>query len=109
MNLFPRFGALTPAISAGQKIPQNGFLTCPPVRQIWEEAVQFLSNLLAADMTPHTPQHADLNLRNVVLGFPDLTHSTPVRRRQRIALWHSAVVCTTAKTRHIAISRAESV
>jgi hypothetical protein len=84
----------------------HGFFLCPPIQQLWKDALSLLPSLLQ-DHKVVPLEHANLSLRNVVLGFPDLIASLPRHKRNRVVLWHSAViyVITQARTKSIWKSR----
>jgi hypothetical protein len=92
-------------ICQAQDSTEHGFVTCPPIKHLWSQAVDLLPSLLHGHQV--TPlQHANLSTRNIILAFPELRASLPKHQRARIILWHSAVIYTISRIRTSVIWRA---
>jgi hypothetical protein len=70
----------------------HAFLQCPRVHALWTQAISLIPQLI--NDVEIEPRLLDINLRNVILGFPELMDSLPKLRKERVLLWHSAVIFT---------------
>src|SRR2546423_3888299 len=68
-------------------ISQYAVVKCKGVREVWEGATSWLCAMIG---WPNIA--AELTIPEIVLGFSQLRNSLPKTMRERVKMWHSAVV-----------------
>jgi hypothetical protein len=65
--------------------PEHALYGCPPVRKIWTDGLAILKRLLPeSDLRPS--DNLDINLKNIVLCFPEARQNAPKERRARYSM-----------------------
>jgi len=78
---------------------RHGYLNCPVVQTIWQDATDILRRLLGGRIF-----HIDYTIPEIVMAFPKLRSMLPKDLRMRVILWHSAIIYAIATLREKSIN-----
>jgi exonuclease III len=78
--------------NCGQKdVEIHAYVECPEIQQIWQGAKEILEKLIGATSIV-TTMNLQFSASEIVFCFPQLRISLPEILRDRVILWHSAVI-----------------